>query len=457
VEKEYCFREIIDLREKSEFSYTFPFVSTQTWHTEYQSYGYVSLVVLNELTRPSTVASSVEILLEMSMADDTQFAVPRSCVNPVTGVGAPYIPKAFRTQMNDGDELLSAMGALTVQSASPDEIRVVQGFKVTPSFWQAIAKHAPQPPGTPAAKSAAQLADEPIVKIKQFVDRGHFTTKMLNLGLDRERSNHVWTYFEGQLARHLATLSKSEGTPSTPVKFSEQMNDGDPCAVEGTQPIANSTVNSSDLAKLAAVRYCIGESIPSLLPLLKRSCLSGEWDETTAFRILGLRPFYLGGVSCNLTGLPTIQKFGIDYMGLIGACYAYNRGGVRIRLICDDEVKGMPVMAKTFLYSSDTDTAPWSQVSNVNNPCTQSTVYSNLGADKAVELQIPAYNRLHSRLNRYAGADQEPVDKYSSMIRTETVWSNTTKNIKVYRQASDDFAFGFFLCTPPIYTGGGAV
>lgn len=75
----YLHREIMDIREGNEFTFTIPYTSFETYRSTGsfdRNYGYWILKVLNPLTAPSTVSSSVVILMEISGADDMEFAKP---------------------------------------------------------------------------------------------------------------------------------------------------------------------------------------------------------------------------------------------------------------------------------------------------------------------------------------------------------------------------------------------
>jgi hypothetical protein len=97
----YVYREIIDVREGNEFSFTIPWTSLTSYKntaTGDNIYGYVQLFVLDELVAPATVSSNISILVEVSGAKDFEFAVPRpTTMSPVIGVVAQmadgFVPK----------------------------------------------------------------------------------------------------------------------------------------------------------------------------------------------------------------------------------------------------------------------------------------------------------------------------------------------------------------------------
>lgn len=88
----YTHREIIDIRYGNEFSFVVPYVSFSSYRSTYTAdrmYGYVSLKVLNPLIAPSTVSSSVIIMMEASAAEDFELARPVDpSWSPVTAFAA---------------------------------------------------------------------------------------------------------------------------------------------------------------------------------------------------------------------------------------------------------------------------------------------------------------------------------------------------------------------------------
>jgi hypothetical protein len=106
-DSDYLYREIIDLRYGSEFTYTFPYASTWTYRDVNSSYGRVEIFVLNSLISPPTVSSTVNMLFEVSCADDFEFAVPKPQFGDANTHLGPYIRTGedtpFVTQSGGGE------------------------------------------------------------------------------------------------------------------------------------------------------------------------------------------------------------------------------------------------------------------------------------------------------------------------------------------------------------------
>jgi hypothetical protein len=82
----YTHREILDIRESTEFTFVCPYASTRPYHDipsgiggsadPHTTYGYISVYVLNPLVAPPTVSQTVTMLVEVSAAEDFEFAIP---------------------------------------------------------------------------------------------------------------------------------------------------------------------------------------------------------------------------------------------------------------------------------------------------------------------------------------------------------------------------------------------
>lgn len=93
----FLHREIIDIREGNEFTITMPYVNLWPYCTTANgvdlsqgnsidlynlSYGTIYIMVLNELVAPDTVSSDIQILTEVSGAEDFEYAVPTQNAAP---------------------------------------------------------------------------------------------------------------------------------------------------------------------------------------------------------------------------------------------------------------------------------------------------------------------------------------------------------------------------------------
>jgi hypothetical protein len=72
----YILRQIIDIRLQSEMRFTIPYQSVLPWTKWSDSIGTFEVAVLDKLVFPATVPNTIQILLEVSAADDFEVAAP---------------------------------------------------------------------------------------------------------------------------------------------------------------------------------------------------------------------------------------------------------------------------------------------------------------------------------------------------------------------------------------------
>lgn len=72
----YSLREIIDIRQTTEIEFTIPYLSEYSFLEMTESMGTFTVVVLNELRAPDTVASEVDIMFFFSGGEDLQYCIP---------------------------------------------------------------------------------------------------------------------------------------------------------------------------------------------------------------------------------------------------------------------------------------------------------------------------------------------------------------------------------------------
>jgi hypothetical protein len=143
---DFVFREVVDLREMNEYSMVIPYVSDKQYLDNLETYpsfspilGYVSVTVINELVAPSTVGSSVDVLVEVAGDLDNEFAVPNPiCRLPVMaqpGSGVTTDPSTFPpvlpTPVNFAPEVEYSMVKNSVRSqVAGDNTCVEEGKRV---------------------------------------------------------------------------------------------------------------------------------------------------------------------------------------------------------------------------------------------------------------------------------------------------------------------------------------
>jgi hypothetical protein len=87
----YLFREIVDIREATQFTVVVPYISNQAFTDFGTAIGYLDVNVLDVLNAPSSVTTSINIMLEVSGGPDFVVA------SPATPVSTPYNPLAYQS------------------------------------------------------------------------------------------------------------------------------------------------------------------------------------------------------------------------------------------------------------------------------------------------------------------------------------------------------------------------
>lgn len=113
----YLHRDIVDIRDSNEVEFTCPWASTLPFLECNLAYGNLQVLVINQLRNPDTVASSVDIICEVSAEPDFRFAQPR------TDIDIPYLNiNALAPQ--SGDDFLPQGGSVDV---GQDHRKLVEG------------------------------------------------------------------------------------------------------------------------------------------------------------------------------------------------------------------------------------------------------------------------------------------------------------------------------------------
>lgn len=169
-DSDYLFREIIDVRDATEYTFLIPFVATQPYLDTSEIYGLFLVHVLNPLVAPDTVSATVDLLLEISAHHDMEWAMPKE-------IGLS--PTNFYAQ--------SGVGA-TMESL--------------------VHKDKCLGPSSPTVHTGADVASlcigEKIMSVKQLLNRLNYT--IANWGLSRVfRPFDIYPSFKGSLGLFTAS------------------------------------------------------------------------------------------------------------------------------------------------------------------------------------------------------------------------------------------------------------
>lgn len=255
-------------------------------------------------------------------------------------------------------------------------------------------------------------------------------------------------------------------SPTT--RFYAQMGDTDECVISPPVDIGGS---HSGGFSIKPTQFCIGECISSVKQLLLRP-VRYQFSSNT-FNSWVFRPFTLftanvtagGGVQVPL-GMQVVTSTKVvngDIFSLIACCYAYNRGGVRLK-VHSNSYGADTTSANTpmWLYMSFLDYSAGvvnfftqTLTDNIAPGQNVSCLFNDMFINPMFEILVPHYNPIHSRLNRpqVGTTTNEPVDIYSSGIIVKRYLQSSTLDAAEYisRSAADDYSLGYFIACPPMF------
>jgi hypothetical protein len=207
------------------------------------------------------------------------------------------------------------------------------------------------------------------------------------------------------------------------------------------KPIGGGTIKESDVVFASA---CVGEKIVSMLQLAKRFTKTAvNNDIFTSFRPDIFRVVYQDD---PVIGFSNVGP-GPDLLTRVALCYRLSRGGIRFKAYQSTVDTNQPW--KAYIEDSRnsfgmTNTADFQHYS--------SSVYSSANSCGMIEVSVPQYLGVISRLNRTCSSDYAPpVDFFSSRQRVAFVNSSGQQKW-YYRAAADDTTFGAFIGVPAMAT-----
>lgn len=202
---------------------------------------------------------------------------------------------------------------------------------------------------------------------------------------------------------------------------------------------------------LAPQRFCIGEAILSLRQLLKRS---------VAFLSLGaglvefeFDPFLMFIPFVSASTVEVSSSWSVDYFSTIGQCFAFGRGGVRIKMYQTGSTGD--VLVRGYVSSLKTEAHSWSSTHSAVMPSLDVIVPIKMSMSGAAEIEVPQYTPSYARVH-WHGAGYNPNlgntaagNEYGSPFRLK--WSVTDKTAPTtwLRQGADDTDFGCWIGVLP--------
>lgn len=127
----YVHREIIDIRTCNEFTFTVPYVNVSPWLDSGESFGSITVFVIDKLSAPSNVPAAISFFMEVAGGDDMEFSVPSAGVDSdaLGSNGMPFI--GALPQMGEPCDLLNTtIGSDNVGASSLINSEVCIGEKI---------------------------------------------------------------------------------------------------------------------------------------------------------------------------------------------------------------------------------------------------------------------------------------------------------------------------------------
>jgi len=208
-------------------------------------------------------------------------------------------------------------------------------------------------------------------------------------------------------------------------------------------------------------RACVGEKIMSLNSLLKSADVFAVTSVVTYPTVL-LNPYAVPTYR-NSAGSVVVSTAGsvTDNFTFLSHCYLFSRGGVRVRSSSttpSTSVMDPVYVSLNYYISGAIASIGLTSTFKSTNPHSN-MVIQNEAFRGGVEIQIPQYHRLHSRINymQYETGDLYAfINNNSPVVASPALtcsFSNYGTGSKTFtRQVADDFQFGFFLGVPVTIT-----
>jgi hypothetical protein len=236
---------------------------------------------------------------------------------------------------------------------------------------------------------------------------------------------------------------------------------------EGTNVCSNnnSTIGGSAIRTDNSVNAlnCVGEKITSVRSLLKLPVFSVNTTVVTPTNFVNIVPFAIQAGSV-FTTVNTVPVQTGDLYSNFASCYAYSRGGVRIKFVDNVAVTATqpclvslytitPVLARNAFIKYSTTSWNGTVFNSTRN--NMPVVYYKSGYSG--EVQVPQYLRYHSRANydcvvdpNFNTYDDSATGLAPRVVITRQTFPLSVVDTSVLRSGADDLNFGFFISVPPM-------
>lgn len=230
-------------------------------------------------------------------------------------------------------------------------------------------------------------------------------------------------------------------------------------AIGGKNALSASIDHDAVAPELEPALYCVGERVQSIRQLVKRFTtfwFNGSSELPYPTMMIEPSVHYLARL--KITGGPaSIATMRTDMLSYFSGCYRFTRGGVRVKIF---DPAGLETYMAANIRVASGSTGPPIIMNPVHPKGTcDHPALSVSRLSGGAELEMPFYSGTHCTHIRFA-SDQTATEQISrpttdsQQLLQVTQGVNFSENARVYRAASDDFSFGFFIGTMPTCSAG---
>lgn len=134
---EYCYRNIVDIRECNEIDIVVPWISNKAWEQTYAGpIAKLSFIVLDPLVAPGIVATTIDVIVELRGGEDFMFSSPTSCEI------IPCVPSALQMDGNPCVLAVETIGKSQIKEHNMEMCSITQGEAIV-SMRQLLKRHMP--------------------------------------------------------------------------------------------------------------------------------------------------------------------------------------------------------------------------------------------------------------------------------------------------------------------------
>lgn len=219
----YLHREIIDVRDKSEFTFVAPWTSISQYKSMSgvdRGYGKVLVDVLDPLVAPASVSTSITILVEVSGCDDLEFAQPNA---PSWQPCVQYVPQAGgNTCLIVSEDIGGSHNKMEALAA-----RACIGERIT-SFRQMIKRFAifKKIAGTGYTAASKRFLFTPFINQVCMIGSSAVVTKPTNPGDLITMVSMCYAIQRGSVRFKIIDTSSTQMTKTMTSSFSTAVNTG---------------------------------------------------------------------------------------------------------------------------------------------------------------------------------------------------------------------------------------